>query len=123
MTPLQKRFIMFLLGCIPVRLSFVVLAQTVPLFVLKGFAVLAACIAIGFWAIFLGGWRKVGLETQGALIWWNALRPVHGTLWLLIAYYSWTSNREVVWRLLLVDVCIGLITFMIYHGFIHSCVG
>jgi hypothetical protein len=107
---------MFLLGCIPVRLSFVVLSQHMSLAALKVSSIPAAILAISLWVIFVMGWRKTGLETQGAPIWWNALRPVHGTLWAFIAYYGWQGDREKLWRLLLLDVCIGLVSFLIFHG-------
>lgn len=120
MDPLQKRFMLFLLGCIPTRLALVVMAIVLPLGFLKWFAVFALMVGIGFWTIFLTGKRKVGAETMGSPIWWNLLRPVHGMLWLLIAYYSWTMRRDLVWRLLLVDVCLGLVSFLIFHGFLSK---
>jgi hypothetical protein len=97
-------------------LALVVSAIIVPKSWLRWFAFAAIAVAIGFWAIFIGGWRKVGPETQGAPIWWNILRPVHGVLWALIAYFSWNMDREVVWRLLLADVCMGLVSFSLYHS-------
>jgi len=109
---------MFLLGCIPLRLLLVYLvaSDVVGGMWLKVGAVLAGAVAIGFAAIFLGGWRKTGRETGGQPIWWNLLRPVHAVLWGLVAWFAWTGKSDIVWRLLLADVCIGLVSFFVYHG-------
>ncbi len=86
----------------------VYLAATVPLFWLKVMAVPALAIAIGFTIIFIGGYRKTGIETGGRKIWWNSLRPVHATFYALFAYFAWKGNREVAWKLLAADVLIGV---------------
>lgn len=116
MTPLNKRFALFLLGCIPVRLSFVVLARTLPIQYIKLAAIPALLLATAFFIIFFFKLRKSGPETMGAPIWWNALRPVHGIIWASIAYFAFKENREVVWRLLLFDVIFGLVSFTIHHS-------
>lgn len=115
MTPLEKRLTLFLLGCIPIRLLFVVAALLLPEDVLRALSLVALSAAIGFWVIFIGGLRKTGLETLGAPIWWNYLRPIHGTIWFFIAYYGWLKKREYVWKLMLLDVCFGLVSFTVYH--------
>lgn len=118
MDPLHKRFMLFLLGCIPSRLLLVLATMLMPLWCLKVFSILAAIVATGFWTIFLMGWRKAGLETQGAPIWWNMLRPIHGMLWMIVAYNAWHLRRDMVWKYLLADVCLGLVSFSIYHSFL-----
>ncbi len=105
--------ILFILGCIPTRLAIVVGIILANPFILKVFSVIATIIAFGFWFIFLFGWRKTGIETNGAPIWWNMLRPIHGTLWGVAAYFAWNANKEATWRVILVDVCVGLISFTI----------
>lgn len=117
MHPLQKRFALFLLGCVPVRLALVYMVATGLLgtLVLKWLAAGAAALAAGFMVIFVGGFRKTGPETGGALIWWNWLRPVHALLWACVAYFAWRGQSGMVWRLLLADVIIGLVSFLVYH--------
>lgn len=112
---LRKRFALFLLGCVPVRLALVYLvaAERVGL---KMMAFFGGCIALGFATIFAGGLRRTGLETGGAPIWWNWLRPVHALLWGLFAYFAWIGRSSVAWKLLFVDICVGTISFFIYHG-------
>lgn len=115
MKPIDKRFALFLLGCIPVRLSFVFLARTLPIHYIKLLSIPALLLAIAFFILFAFKLRKTGLETMGAPIWWNGLRPIHGILWSSIAYFAYKGNREIVWRLLLLDVILGLVSFTIHH--------
>lgn len=111
---MQKRFLLFLLGCIGVRSLFVVIAKYTNTNYLKYLGYLALLPAIGFIYIYLTGTRKTGPETLGDKIWWNDLRPVHACLYLLFAYNAIIGNKD-SWIYLLADVLIGLISFLIYH--------
>lgn len=77
--------------------------------------VLAGLIAIGFATIFVNGWRKTGLETGGAPIWWNDLRPIHAMLYGVFAYLAYTGQQDIAWKILLVDVGIGFLSFVHHH--------
>ena len=114
MTQLQKRIVLFLIGCIGVRSLFVVIAKTINTNYLKYLGYLALLPAIGFMYIFLTGSRDSGPETFGDKIWWNKLRPIHAILYLLFAYNAIIGNKH-AWIYLLVDVLFGLISFLIYH--------
>jgi len=70
--------------------------------------------AIGFFYLFLTGSRKTGAEVFGDKIWWNNLRPIHGVLYLLFAYNAINGNMD-AWIYLLVDVIIGLASFLLFH--------
>jgi len=70
--------------------------------------------SIGFFYLFLTGSRKTGAEVFGGKIWWNNLRPVHGLLHLLFAYGAINGSKS-AWIILLVDVIIGIISFMSFH--------
>ncbi len=76
MNNIQKRFLLFLLGCIPVRLSFMLIAKNYTNY-LKIMSYFALTISIGFFYIFSTGSRTTGTETFGDKIWWNNLRPIH----------------------------------------------
>lgn len=127
MTPLQRRFVLFLVGCMGTRGLFVYLAATLPSQWLKAMAVPALIIATGFTVIFVGGYRRTGLETGGDRIWWNMLRPVHALLYALFAYFAWNGRRAIAWKLLLLDVTIGLVSFLFFHSrrytLAHAAVG
>ncbi len=115
MTPIQKRFLLFLIGCIGFRTLLVYLAKTVSKTYLLYMGYIAILIGIGFFTIYLTGMRKTGAETFGAKIWWNDLRPVHGMLYLLFAYNAIHGNQEDAWKFLAIDVVIGLLSFLWFH--------
>ena len=114
MNQLKKRLLLFLFGCIGVRSLFVVIAKYIDIKYLPYLGYLALLPAIGFIYIFLTGSRQTGTETFGDKIWWNNLRPIHATLYILFAYNAIIGNKQ-AWIYLLVDVLIGLISFLVYH--------
>ena len=114
MNHIQQRILMFLIGCIGVRSLFVIIAKYINTNYLKYLGYLALLPAIGFMYIFLTGSRKTGAETFGEKIWWNNLRPIHSILYFLFAYNAIMGNKQ-SWIYLLVDVLIGLTSFLIYH--------
>ena len=78
MNTIQKRFLLFLIGCIGSRSLLVYLAKTTNKTFLMYMGYLALLPAIGFFYLFLTGTRKTGAEVFGDIIWWNYLRPIHG---------------------------------------------
>ena len=114
MNQIQKRMLLFLIGCIGLRSLFVIIAKYINTNYLKYLGYLALVPAIGFLYIFLTGSRKTGAETFGDKIWWNNLRPVHSILYFLFAYNAIQGNTQ-SWIFLFVDVLIGLISFVIHH--------
>jgi hypothetical protein len=114
MNHLQQRFLMFLIGCIGIRSLFVIIAKYINTKYLKYLGYLALLPAIGFIYIYLTGSRKTGAEVFGEKIWWNNLRPIHSILYFSFAYNAIIGNKQ-SWIYLLIDVLIGLISFLIYH--------
>jgi len=114
MNNIQKRILLFLIGCIGVRSLFVVFAKYIDIKYLPYLGYLALLHAIGFIYIYTTGSRKFGIETFGHKIWWNNLRPIHAILYLLFAYNAIIGNKH-AWIYLLADVLFGLISFLIYH--------
>jgi hypothetical protein len=114
MNNLQKRFFLFLFGCIGIRSLLVIVAKYINTKYLKYLGYLALVPAIGFIYIYLTGSRKTGAEVFGEKIWWNNLRPIHSILYFLFAYNAIIGNK-LSWIYLLVDVLIGLISFLIHH--------
>jgi len=114
MNTIQKRFLLFLFGCIGTRSLLVYLAKNVNKTYLKYMGYLSLLPAIGFFYLFLSGARKTGAEVFGDKIWWNDLRPVHGLMYLLFSYNAINGNLN-AWIYLLVDVIIGLISFLGFH--------
>ena len=108
MNTTQKRFLLFLFGCIGTRTLLVYLAKTDNKTYLQYMGYLSILPAIGFFYLFLSGSRKTGAEVFGDKIWWNDLRPVHSILYFLFAYNAIIGNKE-SWVYLLIDVAFGLI--------------
>ena len=114
MNDIQKRFLLFLIGCIGTRALFVYVAKNTSAKDLPLLGYLALLPAIGFIYIYLTGSRKTGGEVFGEKIWWNDLRPIHSLLYFLFAYNAIIGNNK-AWIYLLVDVIFGLISFLIFH--------
>jgi hypothetical protein len=87
MNNIQKRFILFLFGCIPTRLAIVYLSKVISTEYLPILGYLSLIPAIGFIYLYLTGSRKTGAEVFGDNIWWNNLRPIHALFYLLFAYF------------------------------------
>jgi hypothetical protein len=112
MSPLQKRALLFLLGCVPARLALVLAALRLPTgLVAAGLAIPAAGMAL----IYATGARKTGAETLGAPIWWNQLRPVHAGAYALAAGLLLRRRRAAAAWVLGADVAFGLVAFVVHH--------
>lgn len=118
MNNIQKRFILFLFGCIPTRILLVYIAfkfgELSNKLYLNLMGYLAILPAIGFFYLFFSGTRQTGAEVFGDRIWWNNLRPVHGLIYSLFAINA-IMGHSYSWLFLLVDVLFGLIGFLIFH--------
>lgn len=110
MTPVEKSMLLFILGCIPVRLALVWLAKYKHE-LLPVMAVLATLVSVGFALIYVFKLRKTGGEVFGEKIWWNDLRPVHSILYLLFAYLA-IYDKDNAWKALVIDVSIGIVAFL-----------
>lgn len=111
---IQKRLILFLIGCIGTRALFAYLAKIANKYFLALMGYLAILPAIGFFYLFFTGSRKTGAEVFGDKIWWDNLRPIHGVLYLLFAYNAINGN-SFAWVYLLIDVIFGLVSFLFFH--------
>ena len=114
MNNLQKRFLLFLFGCIGIRSLIVYIAKNVSTQLLMYMGYLALIPAIGFIYLFFSGSRQTGTEVFGDKIWWNNLRPIHSILYFVFAYNAINGNK-MAWIYLLIDVIFGLISFLGHH--------
>jgi hypothetical protein len=114
MNTIQKRFLVFLIVCIGIRTLFVYIAKKANKFYLRYMGYLFILPAIGFFYLYLTDSRKTGFEVFGDKIWWNNLRPIHGIMYILFSYNAIKGNKF-AWIYLLVDVIIGLVSFLIFH--------
>jgi hypothetical protein len=114
MNIIQKRFALFLIGCIGTRLLFVYIAKHISLKYLPYLGFLALLPAIGFMYIYIFGARKTGAEVFGEKIWWNDLRPLHALFYTIFASMA-IMKKPHAWVWLLVDVVVGLVSFLVFH--------
>ena len=119
MNIIQKRFLAFLFGCILVRSLFVLVAMKANKKYLPYFGILAILPAVGFLYIYFGNYRKKVGETFGQKIWWNHLRPIHALFYLTFAYLAIKKSPH-SYKPLLIDVIVGLLSFLMYHYSVDS---
>lgn len=105
--------LLFLVGCMGVRLLLTYLAKVANPKWLRVMGYVAILPTVGFMYLFLSGTRN-NTGAFGEKIWWNYLRPVHSLLYGLFAYAAITGNRN-AWIFLLVDALIGLGGFSWEH--------
>lgn len=113
---LTDRMKLFLIGCIGVRLAISLLAKYIGEkmnWALPYLGIVALIPAIGFITIFLGNLRKNGAEAGGR-IWWNNMRPIHGVMYLLFSLFA-IKKKSFSWRVLLIDVLIGLVAWFRHY--------
>ena len=114
MDNLSKRLILFLVGCMGARFSLAYFIKTHDNKYKKILISLLCIIGIGFIYIYVNNLRKTGMEVFGDKIWWNNLRPLHGTLYLLAAIFLYNNNNN-TYLIIIIDTLIGLISFSKYH--------
>jgi len=111
MDVLKKTMLLFLLVCVPLRISFVMIAKMVDVKYLVYFGLLALGPAFGFLFLhFFPHYRREGAFGQKR--WWN--RFVHGLLYLLFAVFAISGNKN-AYLFLLIDIVYGVAGFMYYH--------
>jgi len=115
-TDLQRRFFLFIFGCLGTRLLLVYLAKLNNPSISKLLTILTLTFSIGFITIYTFNLRKTGLETFGSPIWWNNLRPFHSLTFGLYSYLTYL-NYDNSWMILLFDTIIGAVSFFIHHYF------
>jgi hypothetical protein len=115
LSKLQKRIMLFLVGCMGARLFLVYLAYKLPIFWLKIMGIFGILISIGFFSIFWFGLRKNNGIMGDNKIWWNSLRPFHALTYLIFGILALMSIQKYAWIVLLIDVLVGLLAFTIHY--------
>ena len=113
----MKRELVFLVGCIGTRSLLTFISRNTQLLPFVG--LIALIISISFIYIYIFGSEKADrqLEWLGdKKIWWNQLRAVHGTLYLLFALFAF-NKKEYSWIVLAIDTTIGLLAWLSHTYF------
>jgi hypothetical protein len=107
--------LLFLIGCIPVRLLLAGLTYKISEKYLPYLSGLFFAIGISFIYLYLSGSRLKAPEAGGET-WWKNLRPIHGMLYITAGIYALKKSRAAA-LILITDVVLGLSAF-IQHRFI-----
>jgi hypothetical protein len=118
MNNLQKRYLLFLFGCIPTRLLLVYIAKYGSKELIKLLAYISLIISFTFMYLYLTNKRQTGVEVFGDKIWWNKIRPIHSIFYLLFAIYVFNNNPN-AWIFLLIDAIFGLLSFIFFHTYLY----
>ena len=108
------RSILFFILCIGGRLAFALLARYIIIYDTSKFAnsaliLLSIIVASALLSHFLFDTRQVAIEA-GGLVWWNAIRPIHASIFILFAAYS-TRGYTFAWMFLIMDLIVGIIAW------------
>jgi hypothetical protein len=114
MNNIQKRFLMFLIGCMGARTLLVILAKNIKKDYLPIMGYLALLLGCGFLFLYFTGYRDTGREVLGDKIWWNDLRPIHAILIISFSYLA-INKSDKAWIVLLIDLLFGLTSFLLFH--------
>ena len=114
MNTIQKRFMLFIFGCILTRLILTFIVKNLKQKYLQIAGYIGLILGISFLTIYFLNLRKTGIEVFGDKIWWNDIRPIHGILYLIFAYLAINKNKN-AWIILLIDVIFGFIMFINHH--------
>ena len=114
MNDIQKRFVLFIFGCIVSRILMTYVTYKLDDNLLIYVGIIAIILSISFMLIYLLGLRKTGAEVFGNKIWWNHLRPVHSLTFATCAIFAFNKSKY-TYVPILIDTLIGLIAFLNYH--------
>ena len=112
MNIIQKRFLVFLLLCIPARLFAAFISKVASKKYLPILGYIALLPALGFLYHFFTGKEKGATFNQVA--WWGYMRPIHSFLYFYFAYMD-INKRDNAHMILFYDVILGLLSFFHYH--------
>ena len=113
MSDSQRSILLFLLGCIPVRMILAVLPTYLDKKSLFYMGIILLLPAIGFLYLYFTNGRQIAFEAGGKT-WWSELRLIHGVLYLAAATYA-LQSKQLASIPLSIDVIFGLIVFINKH--------
>ena len=116
----MNKTLKFLIICLGVRLMLTLYAKNSNQKSKEKLLFITVPISLSFIILYLFDLRKEGNEAEG-LIWWNKVRPIHGTLYLLFSIYTF-KKENFSWIFLLIDTILGLIFWYLryYHNLIFA---
>jgi len=113
-----KRAILFLLGCILMRVFLVFLVKTIPVYYLPYLGYIGLLMGLSFLYLFFFGNKLADGQlswTGEKYIWWNQFRIFHGLFYLLFAFFAIQKQQTHAWQTLLLDVILGVTAWATHH--------
>jgi len=120
MNTFTKRALLFLFGCITMRLLLVVLVKNVALDYLPYLGYGGLLIGLSFIYLFMVGNKLADGQlawTGEKYIWWNKLRIFHGLFYILFGIFAIRKQQKYAWQILLLDALVGLGAWINHHFF------
>lgn len=112
MNDFQKRFLMFIIGCMGARSALAYATKVINPDYLPYIGIIILIGAIRF--IYLFFTNPTGPQFLGKDIWWNNIRPVHFIFYLLFAITAF-MKKSYAWVFLALDVLFAFGSFLFYH--------
>jgi hypothetical protein len=113
---INKSITYFVLGCIPIRIVFVLILKYVNKDYLPYLSIPLFSISFGFLYLYFKNLRLNAPEAGGKT-WWSNLRLIHGALYLAASIYAF-QKKDISWIPLAIDVIFGIVSFLIHHKII-----
>lgn len=107
--------LLFLFGCIPVRLLLALLAYKIDEKYLQYLSILFIGIGLSFFYLYVSNTRLDAPEAGGNT-WWKNIRPIHGAFYLTAGIYALKKSR-ISALLILIDALFGLTSFILFREF------
>lgn len=103
--------LLFLFGCLPVRVLLALLAYKIDSNYLPYLSILFISIGASFIYLYLTNSRLKAPEAGGKT-WWHNIRPIHGMLYLTAGIYALKKDTNMASLILCIDVVFGLSAFV-----------
>ena len=112
----NTRILLFIFGCIPLRIFLAYLPTVLDKNNLFYYGLVLLIPALGFLYLYFTNSRLEAPESGGKT-WWAELRIIHGFLYLAAAIYA-LQMKELAYIPLSMDVIFGLSSFIIKHYYL-----
>lgn len=113
MFSVEKRKLLFLLGCIPIRIMIAALPAYMDKSWLPYYGGMLMLPMMGFFYLYFNNFRLHAIESGGTT-WWAQFRLLHAVLYLCAVIYAFQGN-QLAWVPLIIDVMVGLVLFLNHH--------
>ena len=113
MLSVEKRKILFLLACMPIRIIIAVIPLYIDKSLIPLYGGLLSLLMIGFFYLYFNKLRMHAAESGGET-WRSVFRVLDAVLYLCATIYAFQGKR-IAWVPLAIDLVIGLVLFLNNH--------